>query len=97
MLAIGLIVIMSLALYVIVEGVFYGGWRDPDVRGALAVLKWSMRVALLPIRLIINSLWRIIKRVRKTKPTPDPAAQTKETQTAFVLGVPETTEQEGSI
>ncbi len=52
---IALWVILSLVLYVIVEGVFHGGWNDPDVKGSRKVLKWSFLTALLPLRLLVRS------------------------------------------
>ena len=67
--------ILSLILYVIVEGFFYGGWSDPDVKGAQTVLKWSFQTALLPIRLLIRSLKRKIKR-RKARSTVKPVWKT---------------------
>ena len=59
--------VVSLVLYIIVEGVFYGGWRDADVRGARSLLKWSLWTAILPLRLLVRSF----KPKRKSKPEGD--------------------------
>ena len=59
--SIGLIALwlfVSLVLYIIVEGIFFGGWKDADVRGARSLLKWSFLTAILPLHLLVRSFKR---------------------------------------
>ncbi len=43
----------SLVVYVIVEGIFHGGWRDPDVKGVRALLRAMFSW-------IIKRIWQIL-------------------------------------